>query len=308
LNGGSAETVFSVVVPTLGRARQLEGCLDALARLDYPRLRFEVVVVNDGGGDAIDQAASGWEDQLNLELITTEAVGPSGARNAGARRARGRFVVFTDDDCEPEAGWLRALEPVLEVNPDSAIGGTIVNGARGRWAAASQAMLDATHAHFNRDPAEPRFFATNNLAFPADGLRAVGGFDESFRYAEDRELCERWLHSGRHFGHAPKAIVRHMRELTPRGFWRQHFGYGRGAWALHRVRSERDWGRFEIEPHFYAELGRQIRRPRNGVGPLFLGASAVISQLANAAGFAHEGLSARRRARPKAAPLEEVSR
>ncbi len=39
---------FSVVVATHGRPRQLAGCLAALADLDYPHDRFEVLVVDDG--------------------------------------------------------------------------------------------------------------------------------------------------------------------------------------------------------------------------------------------------------------------
>ena len=165
-------------------------------------------------------------------------------------------------------------------------------------------MLDATHAHFNRDPGAPTFFASSNLAFPADGFRSVGGFDESFRYAEDRELCERWLRSGHRLVHAPEAIVRHMRELTARSFWWQHFGYGRGAWTLHRARAERNWGRFAIEPGFYGEIARQVHRRGNGAGRPSLAALALTSQIANAAGFAREAVAARWRTRPHATRLK----
>jgi glycosyltransferase involved in cell wall biosynthesis len=294
----SSHPVFSVVIPTLGRVRYLESCLAAVARLDYPRERFEVVVVNDGGGEAVEEATSRFGDQFALATVRTPGLGAAAARNAGMDRARGPFIAYTDDDCEPERAWLSRLEHGLEGNPGAAVGGTIVNGASGPWAAGSQAVLDAAHAHWNRDPAEPRFFASCNIAFPTDGLRAVGGFDKSFAFAEDRELCERWRRSGRRFAHAPGAIVRHRREFTPRGFWGQHFRYGRGAWAFHRVRAERGWGRFAIEPGFYAELASQVHRRRDGAGRPSVAAVAVISQLANAAGVAREALLRQQRLRP----------
>ena len=50
---------FSVVIPTRGRASQLEGCLQAVARLDFPSERFEVVVVNDGGDPETDAVYEG---------------------------------------------------------------------------------------------------------------------------------------------------------------------------------------------------------------------------------------------------------
>ena len=39
---------FSVIIPTHARPDRLAACLEALANLDYPRDRFEVIVVDDG--------------------------------------------------------------------------------------------------------------------------------------------------------------------------------------------------------------------------------------------------------------------
>jgi GT2 family glycosyltransferase len=290
------QPTFSVVVPTLGRAGPLEACLDALARLDDPPGGLEVVVVNDGGGPEIERMISRWDGGLATSVVSTASVGPAAARNAGAERAAGRFIAFTDDDCEPDRGWLRALAVALEqAPPGSAVGGRVVNGARRRCSVASQAVLDATHAHFNRDPEARLFFSSNNVAFPADGLRAVGGFDEALPFAEDRELCHRWVDSGRRFAYAPDAIVRHMRELSPLEFWRQHYGYGRGAWAYHRARSGAEPGLPPLEPGFYAELARQVSRPREHAGRASTVVLALVSQLANAAGFAGAALASRSR-------------
>jgi len=307
LNQSPAQAIFSVVVPTLGRPRQLEKCLAALARLDYAPEKFEVVVVNDGGGSPVETVVAGSSGGLEVRVVSTAIPGPSAARNAGAGAARGRFLALTDDDCEPDPGWLGALARVLEANPAAAVGGTVENGAAGRCAAGSQVLLDSTHSHFNRDPGASRFFASNNLAFAADDFRAIGGFDESFLHAEDREFCERWHQSGRRLVPAPDAVVRHMRHLTLREFWLQHYGYGRGAWNLHRLRAERDWGRFSVEPSFYSELARQVWRRRNGAGRPSLAALGLVSQVANAAGFAREAGAARLGRRPHRATIEEAS-
>jgi GT2 family glycosyltransferase len=228
------DPLISVVVPTVGRPRYLERCLAALSASELARDRFEVVVVDDSGGPEIERVAAAAE--LEPRVVRPSRTGPSGARNAGAMSACGEFVAFTDDDCEPSPRWLPALDEALRANPGAAVGGMTVNGAAGASAAASQAIVDAVHAHFNRDPGAPRFFASSNLAFPAAEFRATGGFDESFRYAEDREMCERWLRTGHRFAHAPGALVVHMRTLTLREFWRQHYGYGRGASAFARAR------------------------------------------------------------------------
>ncbi len=291
--------VFSVVVPTMGRAARLKNCLAALASLDFPPDGYEVVVVNDGGGPDTDRVISSWEGRPSLRRASTEAEGPAAARNSGIEAARGRFIAFTDDDCEPDSDWLRALQDALEANPGCAAGGRVVNGATGRCAAGSQVVLEAAYAHFNRDPGGARFYATINLAFPAEELRRLGGFDEGLRHAEDRELCDRWFWSGRRFVSAPRAVVRHMRELTLREFWRQHYGYGQGAWTIHRGRAARDQTRFKVEPGFYGELSRRVWSSNGRTGRPTLAALAVTSQAANAIGFAREAIGARM---PSSAP------
>ncbi|MGH2821063.1 MAG: glycosyltransferase, partial [Actinomycetota bacterium] len=80
----TASPVLSVVVPTKGRPRYLERCLRALAGADYPRDRFEVVIVNDGGGTHVERIASSARARLAVALVEPERTGPSAARNAGA--------------------------------------------------------------------------------------------------------------------------------------------------------------------------------------------------------------------------------
>jgi GT2 family glycosyltransferase len=283
--------LISVVVPTKGRPRYLRGCLSALSAANYPRERFEVVVVNDRGGQDVQRAASSFGHQMDVRLVRPDRTGPSAARNAGAAAGRGRYLAFTDDDCEPTPGWIGELKRALEDNPGAAVGGETRNGAAQSAAAASQIVIDAVHAHFNRDRASPRFFASYNVAFPTEPYLALGGFDERFRYAEDREMCERWLKSGHRFVHAPEALVYHMRWLTLREFLGQHYGYGRGAAAFHRSRSfERSgtddrWGVLRALAHHTARGsgdGHSVR----------IAAYVALSQLATAAGIGRESIAA----------------
>lgn len=286
---GARQPTFSIVVPTYERPLYLTACLDGMARLDYPSEQFEVIVVDDGGDGSSEAVVAQFEDRLDLELLRRPHAGPGAARNAGAAHARRSFVVFTDDDCVPEPGWLRALADAFEREPHSAVGGTTRNGATwNRYSVASQAVVDAFHAYCNGDGAEPRFFASNNVAFPAEELRALGGFDASFPYAEDRELCDRWLHRGHGMTSAPDAVVHHLRELSLARFWRQHYGYGRGASHFHRARARHGWGRHIPEPWFYPQLVRRGRAFAREGGTLPLAALMALSQVANLVGFVAE--------------------
>jgi len=116
----------------------------------------------------------------------------------------------------------------------------------------------------------------------------MGGFDTTYTRtaAEDRELCDRWLHHGYRMTYAPEALVYHAHLLTFRTFWRQHFNYGRGAFRFHAVRARRSQGRIRVEPlPFYLNLLRYPFSQAQGWPALLLVALLVVSQVANATGF-----------------------
>jgi GT2 family glycosyltransferase len=283
--------MISVVVPTKGRLESLGRCLEALARLDAPRGGFEVIVSDDSGGAAVRDVLAPFHGRLQLRIATPSVPGPAAARNAGAAAAGGQFLAFADDDCEPTRGWLAALERSLEAHPGAAVGGTVVNGVPESAAAATtQAIADALRNASNRPSAPVRFFPSNNMAFPTQAFRELGGFDETFRYAEDREICARWSRSGRRFIHAPDAVVVHTRRLELGDFLRQHYGYGRGAWAFHRALDRPfEQGHLAI----LGELVAEASRPRPRTSRTAVAAYLALAQLATAAGYLREALGSR---------------
>ena len=117
----------SVVVPTYNRPAQLQSCLGSLAASEYPRNRFEVIVVDDGGQTDLEAVVGRFRSSMNVSLMRIEHAGPAAARNAGARRARGEYLVFTDDDCVPSPEWLGALAAGMSRWPHHMIAGTRLN-------------------------------------------------------------------------------------------------------------------------------------------------------------------------------------
>lgn len=271
-----AAPLFTVVVPTYERAGSLAACLSALAAQEFPAGRFEVVVVDDGGAVPPSELVARFQSRLDVRLITQTNAGPASARNAGAAAARGEYLAFTDDDCVPDARWLTALAAAFAEHPSSAVavGGRVVNAlSDGVYSVASQLLIEFLYEYYNYAGAGGgRFFITANLAVPAAGFRAVGGFDVTFPLAgaEDRDFCDRWRERGFDMAYADAAVVHHAHGLGLRSFCRQHFNYGRGAHYLHRTRARRGERRLRIEPlRFYAKLigyplskSREARRAR----------------------------------------------
>jgi GT2 family glycosyltransferase len=245
-------------------------------------------VADDGGGVSLDDAVGPVRGRLALLVAELPHAGPAAARNAGAQRARGRFLAFTDDDCLPDRGWLRALAGSLQRDATRLVGGRTVNGLPDNaYSATSQAILDFLYARLNASPDDARFFASNNIALARDRFQALGGFDPGFPVAagEDRDLCDRQRRAGGRLVFSPEALVEHRHDLGLHSFVRQQFDYGRGARRYHERRAARGGHRVRLEPPgFYLDL---LRYPFRACGSraLPIAALALLAQAANTAGF-----------------------
>lgn len=234
---------FSVIVPTHNRATQLGACLQALAAQDYPRDLWEVIVVVDGSAAPPTATLERFGAALPLTLLRQAHAGPAAARNAGAARARGHILAFTDDDCAPEPGWLSALASRLDGDRSHAVGGPSRDPSpRSPYSAASQIIEDWMFARHNASAQRAGFLSSNNLALPGEPFRALGGFDQrafSTAAAEDYDLCERWLQRGYGLEFVPAAAVLHRHPQTLAGFRWQHVNRGRGSYRLLRAHVRR---------------------------------------------------------------------
>jgi GT2 family glycosyltransferase len=286
---------FSIIVPTRNRPAQLQKCLEAVARMDYPRSRLEVIVVDDGSERSQEQTISSVRDFLDLTVLTQPGAGPASARNAGVARAEGRFLAFLDDDCTPSTEWLQKLAARFDSGPNRIVGGRTVNAlSENAYSTASQVLINYLYEYYNRDADNAGFLASNNIAFEANLFRTVGGFDSAYprAAAEDRDLCDRLRSCGNRMTYAADAIVYHAHALTFRTFWRQHFNYGRGATRFHAARARRSQEGVKLEPvSFYLELLRYPFARRTGWPALSLAVLLLISQGANALGFFWEHAS-----------------
>jgi GT2 family glycosyltransferase len=279
---------FSIVVPTYRRLERLAVCLRSLATLDYPRDRFEVIVVDDGGNLPLPRIPA----PIDVVLLTQLHAGPATARNRGAARARGKYLAFTDDDCRPDPGWLRAMAARVAQAPDHAIGGRTINALpHNPYSTATQLLVDFL-SEWHAGHEGVAFFASNNLVVPADLFLARGGFDADFRLAagEDREFCHRWGRSGGRFTYALEALVRHEHHLDLGSFWRQHVTYGRGALHFHRILARAEHGPPASTPlSFYPQLVTYpLQAPHER--RLLLTALLLLAQVATVAGYWRERL------------------
>ena len=279
---------FSIVIPTYNRPERLAACLQSLCELAYARDRFEVVIVDDGSPTPMEGVVRPFQSTLDITFLRQKNAGPAAARNAGAQAAKGEFLAFTDDDCMPSADWLSGFAAELSKAPNAMVGGRSLNALPNNlYSTASQALIDYLYTYYS-DPRKEMFFASNNIAMSRENYLKVGGFDTSFPLAaaEDRELCDRWHQNGLPMRYAPSVTIRHAHHLSLPSFWRQHFGYGRGAFCFHQLRAKRNSDPIRVEPvKFYADLLTYPLSRKDVRSPWFVSVLFFLSQVATTTGF-----------------------
>ena len=90
---------FSIIVPVYNGAESIETCLAALVNQDYPKDKYEIIVVNDGSTDNTPEIVSRYPVRLiNLNSNKGRII----ARNVGAKAAKHETLVFNDVRVTPE--------------------------------------------------------------------------------------------------------------------------------------------------------------------------------------------------------------
>lgn len=213
----------SVIVPAYNARATLPLCLAALAGQDYPRDRYEVIIVDDGSQDdtaAIAQA-------VGVRVIRQANAGPAAARNTGAATAQGELLLFTDADCAPVPGWIAALvAPFADVRVAGAKGAYLTqqNGRAPRFT-----QLEYEDRYNRMAGAETiDFIDTYSAAYRRDVFQANAGFDTIFPTAsvEDQELSFRLAEKGYRLVFVPQAQVYHHHNPTLRAYVHRKFYIG----------------------------------------------------------------------------------
>lgn len=223
----------SVILPTYNRQDRLKRVLAGLEKQSYPLNDFEVVVVSDGSSDGTDDYLRTLETPLQLIPLFQPNQGVAATRNNGLRRATGDVVLFIDDDVVPSPKLIiEHLAWHEQYGQNVVVMGPMLTPDdfdMAPWVQWEQAMLMKQYDDMIKGRWEPtaRQFYTGNTSLARRHILQAGGFDASFRRAEDVELAYRLANQGLRFLFNPKAIGYHYAERSFNSWIAIPYAYGR---------------------------------------------------------------------------------
>jgi mycofactocin system glycosyltransferase len=210
----SALPGVSVIIPVRNRPQAIRACLSALAAVDYPRDRLEVIVVDDGSTDDTAAVVRQCDAALDVALVSlAPSRGPSEARNEGARRARFPVLAFTDSDCIVAPDWLRQQVVEFADRRVAAVGGRVDALDDGAWLQRYESARSPLDMGARPSAVRPRtlvpYVVSANLTVARDPFLASGGFSPSLPIGEDVDLVWRLIAAGYRVRYQPASRVKH---------------------------------------------------------------------------------------------------
>lgn len=206
---------YSIVVCTYNGEKIIEECLQSLLSQNIPKDKYEVIVVNDGSTDNVEEVVRRFmRNHTNARLISCAShKGLSAARNLGWKEAKGDFVFYIDDDAVADEDWVTRVAG--DYTDDVAgVGGYSRPYSANKFSLYEQARTFVTYGlHAEKVDGAGGL----NMSFRKEVLREIGGFDPRFTsVADDADINRRLTILGYRLKVVPSISVRHR---GPKGLW-----------------------------------------------------------------------------------------
>jgi cellulose synthase/poly-beta-1,6-N-acetylglucosamine synthase-like glycosyltransferase len=216
----------SLIVTCRNNAETIRECLQTLRDQNYPKNKFEIIVIDACSTDGTAEIAKEFTSQVYSLPLNAAA-----AYNYAMKLASFSILGFVDADAKVESDWLPKIVPSLA---DQVVAG--VSGAIETWNVQNPWARSIGYEIKNRYDRLGQFagrIATMNLLMKKSVILEVGGWDESFPSQYDTDLGYRVSGRGYRFAYVSSAKCYHFNRQSVKAYWRQQLQYGKNTLRLY---------------------------------------------------------------------------
>ncbi len=199
--------LVSIIMLTFNALEYTKKCINSV--LEHTRLPYELILVDNSSQDGTVEYLHELKEQYDhiKVIFNKKNKGFAYGNNQGARRAKGKYLLFLNNDVLVADGWLNDLVSVLVENPFVGMVGPITNSISGRQRVENVPYKDeqgfyafaAKVRELNKNKITPRRrIAGFCMLMRRELFEKLGGFDTRFGTGnfEDDDLCVRLRQKG----------------------------------------------------------------------------------------------------------------
>jgi GT2 family glycosyltransferase/glycosyltransferase involved in cell wall biosynthesis len=218
------EVDVSIVIPVFNQLEYTHACLVSLQAVQE-QPRFEVIVVDDCSTDGTPEVITQIPGVVYLRNDNNS--GFIASCNTGAKAARGKYLVFLNNDTLVKTGWLTSLLDTFKEERRAGIVGSKLLYPDGRLQEAGGIIWqDASGWNYGKfdDPGKPEYNYLRDVDYcsaaalmvPKALFESVGGFDSRYApgYYEDTDLAFKVRQTGYRVLYQPLSEVIHHEGAT----------------------------------------------------------------------------------------------
>ena len=188
-----ASTSFSVIIAARNEEHLINGCLEAIARQDYPSHLFELIIINDYSTDSTASVVEKFIEnhpELTIRLLNATGQGKKSAIKQGITAATRKLILVTDADCSMSSGWIRSFALEYEKSGSRCISGPIKMTGEGLIAGIQglEFMSLIGSGAGSISARMPVMCNGANFCYEKAAFETVGGFDGNDRYASGDDV------------------------------------------------------------------------------------------------------------------------
>lgn len=219
-----SEIIISIIIPTYNRSYSIVSCLESFVMQDYSSNMFEVIVVDNNSIDETESVIKGFiQDKANFSYIKELQKGSTNARHTGVRAARGKILIFADDDGVYSSNCINEIVKLFDEHPEvSAVTGKVIinwDQTPPNWITPYLFML--AQLDYGDTTRIERGLYLNGclLAITKELFVSIGGFNPDlmgdFLIGDgDTGLVIKLHDEGRLIGYTPHVIMKHMLKIN----------------------------------------------------------------------------------------------
>ncbi len=221
----------SIIIPVFNNQKLTRDCLASIYQQASPEISDEIIMVDNGSSDGTAAFLQQEEALGRLRVLTNPVnLGFAKACNQGALAARGKYLVFLNNDTKVLPGWLLELAGTAQKDEKTAVVGAKLLYPDGSIQHAGVVFDDDRKVyHIYRNFPQDHPAVNKEREFQAVTAACVlikkkvffeaGLFDERYLNGiEDLDLCFRIREKGYKVVYSPKSVVYHYESRTPERF------------------------------------------------------------------------------------------